>query len=215
MMPEPLRPAFSAWMADILPSPAPPTLKRFHRSLDQMKRNIVLLGLALALVGCGNNGAQVSPQVASDAATASTVSQPTQATDATSSSATTAPEGDASKSLPEGVVLNPSYILRKDWNVAAKNGASNRRTEFEYQGETPAQVMTTFAASMLAAGFTAATEPSTENGIVRQSFKKPKYGTVFARAQDFQTKSGKSAGGILVMSWPNPAQGAPSAVATP
>lgn len=80
-------------------------------------------------------------------------------------------------------MLTQPHYARKDVAVTNKNGTIGRRTEFEYLEGDAGTAMQAFATSMAAAGFTSDNGPSSEEGVVRQVFKKSGYGTVFARAQ--------------------------------
>jgi len=106
--------------------------------------------------------------------------------------------------LPEGVVLSQPHYARMDVSVPGKSGVAGRRTEFEYLDGSPEQAMQAFAASMTAAGFTSDDDPSSHDGVVRQVFKKPGYGTVFARSEqrDASRNVHDSARGFVVVAWP-------------
>ena len=106
--------------------------------------------------------------------------------------------------FPEGVVLSQPHHARMDVSVVNKNGSAGRRTEFEYLEGDAGQAMQAFATAMAEAGFASADGPSSEEGVVRQVFKKEGYGTVFARAQQQPPARNMhdSALGFVVVAWP-------------
>jgi hypothetical protein len=106
--------------------------------------------------------------------------------------------------LPDGVVVSQPHYARMDVSVLNKNGTAGRRTEFEYLEGDVGQAMQAFATSMTAAGFVSDDGPSSEEGLVRQVFSKPGYGTVFARAQQQAPSRNmhESARGFVVIAWP-------------
>lgn len=106
--------------------------------------------------------------------------------------------------LPEGVVLVQPHYARMDVAVTNNNGATGRRTEFEYLEGDAGQAMQAFATAMTAAGFTSDDGPSAEGDVIRQVFRKSGYGAVFARAQslDPARKVHESAKGFVVVAWP-------------
>jgi hypothetical protein len=97
---------------------------------------------------------------------------------------------------------------------ANPNGSIGRRTEFEFLEGNASQAMAKFAESMAAAGFASPDGPTDEGGIIRQVFKKPGYGAVFARAQEEAAAQRKDANarGFLVAAWPS--DSSPAQVAT-
>lgn len=106
--------------------------------------------------------------------------------------------------LPQGVMLSQRHYARMDVSVTNDNGTSGRRTEFEYLEGDAEQAMQAFATAMVEAGFASEEGLSSEEGVVRQVFKKPGYGTVFARAEQ-QPQSRNmhdSALGFVVVAWP-------------
>jgi hypothetical protein len=106
--------------------------------------------------------------------------------------------------LPAGVVLRMPYNAKMDIPQPGRKGLVGRRTEFEYlEGDAP-KAMSEFASAMATAGFVSMGEASNENGVVRQIFKKPGYGAVFARAQaeDAQQRKHPLARGFVVVAWP-------------
>lgn len=107
--------------------------------------------------------------------------------------------------LPEGVVLVQPHYARMDVAVTNNNGATGRRTEFEYLEGDAGQAMQAFATAMNAAGFTSEEGPLSEGDVIRQVFKKSGYGAVFARAQplDPARKVHDSAKGFVVVAWPS------------
>ena len=130
--------------------------------------------------------------------------------DVTVAPAPAIPTGEAFKTpLPQGVVLQQPYNARMDIAQANPNGSIGRRTEFEYLEGNASQAMAKFAESMAAAGFASPAGPTDDGGIIRQVFKKPGYGAVFARAQEEAAAKHKDANarGFLVAAWPsdNPA----------
>lgn len=106
--------------------------------------------------------------------------------------------------LPEGVILSQPHFVRMDVAVTNKNGTAGRRTEFEYLEGDAERAMQAFATAMTEAGFASEDGPSSEEGVVRQVFKKPGYGTVFARAQQQPPSRNihNSALGFIVVAWP-------------
>ena len=106
--------------------------------------------------------------------------------------------------LPEGVALSQPHYARMDVPVPNKNGASGRRTEFEYLEGDAGQAMQAFATSMMTAGFVSDDGPSSKEGVVRQVFKKPGYGTAFVRAQQQPPSRNihDAAFGFVVVAWP-------------
>lgn len=116
--------------------------------------------------------------------------------------------------LPQGVVLKQPHNAGMDVPVPNAKGAAGRRTEFEYLDGDAVQAMREFSEAMVAVGFVSANGPVVEKGVVRQVFRKPGYGAVFARAQaeDPARRKHVLARGFVVVAWP-PDDGK-SAVAT-
>lgn len=109
------------------------------------------------------------------------------------------------KALPEGVVLQVPFNATLDLPVENRGGSMGRRTEFEYLEGDAAQAMAGFAEAMQSAGFESIDGPSSEEGVIRQVFRKLGYGRVFARAQERPgvTYQHSDARGFLVVAWPS------------
>lgn len=115
------------------------------------------------------------------------------------------PAGQAFQApLPQGVVLAQPHNATMDIQQENPNGTIGRRVEFEYLDGDAAQAMSEFAEAMAAAGFVVLDGPSDESGVVRQVFKKPGYGSVFARsqAQDPSQRRHELGIGFVVIAWP-------------
>jgi hypothetical protein len=122
--------------------------------------------------------------------------------------ATTTPAvatGEAFKTpLPQGVILQPPFNARMDVAVENPNKPAGRRTDYEYLEGDASQAMAKFASSMEAAGFVSLKGPIVDQRVIRQVFRKPGYGTVFARAQEQDAAHHKHpmARGFVVVAWP-------------
>lgn len=124
------------------------------------------------------------------------------------------PTGETFKTpLPQGVLLQQPYNPRLDIAQENPNGLTGRRTEFEFLEGNASQAMAEFAESMSAAGFVSVNGPVAEGDVIRQVFKKPGYGTVFARAQAQGAEQNKDvdARGFLVAAWPSDSSAVPVA----
>lgn len=110
-----------------------------------------------------------------------------------------------SQPLPEGVVLKLAVHPLKDVTMPRKNGKRpGRRVEFEILEGDPATAMASIHASMLEAGFTVKTGPTTEGDTVREVFSKKNYGLVHARVDGKAPKAGfvdPTAKGFAAMAW--------------
>lgn len=174
-----------------------------------MKNALVVLAIATLLASCQaretgdttQNGSDQVPVVAPSAGEA-VAEQPAAPTE--SQPVVPPVEGAFQSPLPQGVVISVPHYARMDVSTPGKNGASGRRTEFEYLEGDAAQAMRSFADSMSVAGFTSEEGASSDEGVVRQSFRKDGYGAVFARAQELppSRKVNESARGFLVVAWP-------------
>ena len=147
---------------------------------------------ALLLVACAQQSADQNPGPAEEAtAVEPTTPQRTM--------------GEPFKTpLPQGVVLIQPHNATMDIQQENPNGTIGRRVEFEYLEGDSAQAMREFSDAMASAGFVTADGPSNENGVIRQAFKKPGYGSVFARsqAQDPARRKHEDAIGFVVVAWP-------------
>ena len=138
----------------------------------------ILKAAAICLLFAACNRQQGDPAQAQLAAQAS-IQTPAAAT--TPAVAT----GEAFKTpLPQGVILQPPFNARMDVAVENPNKPAGRRTDYEYLEGDASQAMAKFASSMEAARFVSPKGPIVDQRVVRQVFKKPGYGAVFARAQE-------------------------------
>jgi hypothetical protein len=149
-----------------------------------MKRITVLLGLALALVGCRDNGAQVPPQVAGDAATASTVSQPAAAepAPAVATSAANCPAGSKTENpLPAlGLQINVPCGLRSERDYQTAAGAARKQVTFEYLEATPNDALNAIRTTLEASGFRVVEQPTAQSdvaGVMAMKVAKGGFGT--------------------------------------
>jgi hypothetical protein len=110
-----------------------------------------------------------------------------------------------SKPLPEGVVLKLAVHPLKDVTMPRKNGKRpGRRVEFEILEGDAEAALASIRASMLEAGFTVKSGPTTEGAMMREVFSKKNYGLVHVRVQSEAPKSGfqdPSAKGFAAMAW--------------
>lgn len=173
-----------------------------------MKHLFIAVAIAALLASCQAQQSGGSDQPVSDAPSPAAPSPSEAETQEPAAQADVqlAPpvDGVFQSPLPQGVVISQPHHARMDISVPNKNGDAGRRTEFEYLEGDAEQAMRAFADSMLAVGFASDEGPSSDKGIVRQSFKKAAYGAVFARAQELPSskKVNDSARGFLVVAWP-------------
>lgn len=163
-----------------------------------MNRIMIILAICSALIACKAQQGQPAPA-------ASPTEMPAAVPAPTPAPGPEVPTGDAFASpLPQGVVLRQPYNARMDIAQNNKNGTIGRRTEFEFLDGDASQAMASFAESMAAAGFVSEDGPTNENGVIRQVFRKPGYGAVFARAQEEDAVHHKNAlaRGFVVAAWP-------------
>lgn len=115
------------------------------------------------------------------------------------------PVGEPFKTpLPQGVALIQPHNATVDTQVENANGTIGRRVEFEYLDGNASQAMQEFSQAMATAGFATVEGPSDQEGVIRQVFKKPGYGSAFARAQaqDPARRKHQAAIGFVVVAWP-------------